>query len=375
MSKIHKLVSPSTGKISWKIYWYDPEGKQKSKTFGNKKVAEAYQAKVQVSKKEMRYHDVFDVKKETRLTFNALADKYVEEFKTQKSFFSSKVHVIQNLRERFGDMKLSQIGRYELVSYRNYIKATPTPAGTPMGGRQRSDATVNGYLITLQHMLSMAVEWGDLEVSPFKKGKRLAFKLDNRRLRFLTEPEIAALLGECPPHLKPIVKVALNSGMRRGELLGLKWEQIRNGFIYLEGAMCKSGKGRQIPINSLLDEVFREMRLTNQLISPYVFCDSNGRRYNEVTRSFNGACRRAGIENFHFHDLRHTFAARLVMNKVSLKAIQELLGHADMSMTMRYAHLSQDHLRDAVGVLDNLPGITETLRTPTEGKKASVNLL
>jgi integrase len=123
--------------------------------------------------------------------------------------------------------------------------------------------------------------------------------------------------------------------MRRGELLSLKWEQIRNGFIYL--TETKGGNARQIPINDRLAEVFREVRRGDHLKSPYVFCDLKGRRFYAVKRSFASACRRAGIEDFRFHDLRHTFASRLVMRGASLKAVQELLGHADMKMTMRYA--------------------------------------
>ena len=127
MSKIYKLVSPSTGKISWKIYWYDPEGKQKSKTFGNKKVAEAYQAKVQVSKKEMRYHDVFDVKKETRITFNALLDDYEDFLKLDRpKSYATRLYVFRELREAFGERRLSQITFQDLETYRNRRKATPT---------------------------------------------------------------------------------------------------------------------------------------------------------------------------------------------------------------------------------------------------------
>ena len=194
------------------------------------------------------------------------------------------------------------------------------------------------------------------------------FKENNQRLRFLTEVEIDSLLTACTPHLRPIVETALHSGMRRGELLSLKWEQIRNGFIYL--TETKSGKARQIPINDRLAEVFREVRRGNQLKSPYVFCDSQGRRFYEVKRSFVSACRRAGLEDFRFHDLRHTFASRLVMKGASLKAVQELLGHADMKMTMRYAHLSQEHLRDSVNLLNDLPSGKEMVNIPPKDKKA-----
>jgi integrase len=194
------------------------------------------------------------------------------------------------------------------------------------------------------------------------------FKENNQRLRFLSETEVEALLNACTQHLKPIVETALLSGMRRGELLSLKWEQIRNGFIYL--TETKSGKAQQIPINDRLALVLRELRGKNQLKSQYVFCDSQGRRFYEVKRSFVSACKRAGLEDFRFHDLRHTFASHLVMAGASLKAVQELLGHADLKMTMRYAHLSHEHLKDSVNLLNALTRGKEMVNIPPKSKKA-----
>ncbi len=165
------------------------------------------------------------------------------------------------------------------------------------------------------------------------------------------------------------MELALLTGMRRGELLGLKWEQIRNGFIFL--TETKSGKDRQIPINDRLAEVLREMRRGNQLKSPYLFCDSEGRRFLEVKRSFASPCRRSGIEDFRFHDLRHTFASRLVMKGASLKAVQELLGPADMKMTRRYAHLSHEHLRDSGNLLNDLPSGKQMVNIATQLKRAN----
>jgi len=298
--------------IVWQIDYYDPQGKRVMKCFPKKADAEAYLGKVLAAKKEGRYHDVFDVKKECQTTFNELADRYVENFQTQKSFKDFKSHVVRELREPFGTRHLSEITYLDLETYRNQRKAAPTKAG-----RTRADASVNRDMAILAHMLRKAVEWGLLETSPFRKGKKLLLKENNQSLRFLTEAEIEALLGACDdlkahnPYLRPIVETALLTGMRRGELLSLKWEQIRNGFIYL--TETKSGKARQIPVNDRLAEVFREVHRGNQLKSPYVFCDSQGRRFPEVTRSFASACRRAGIEDFRFHDLRHTFASQLVM--------------------------------------------------------------
>ena len=336
-----------TGKVSYQVDYYTPEGERVRKEFEKKGDADDYLAKVKVSKKEKRYHEVFDVKEESQVTFNELAEKYLENFGTQKAFHRSKRYLLAAVKAHFGEKLLSGISYLDLETYRNQRKATPA-----RGSKPRKDASVNREMALLGHMFNKAVEWDMLEASPFKKGKRLMLKENNHRLRFLTDHEIEVLLTECSPHLYPIVETALLTGMRRGELLSLKWEQVRNGFIYL--TETKSGKARQIPINDRLAQVLKELRQKNQLKSPYVFCDSQGRRFHEVKRSFASACRRAGLEDFRFHDLRHTFASHLVMNGVSLKAVQELLGHADMKMTMRYAHLSQAHLREAVGVLDSM---------------------
>jgi integrase len=370
VAKVRKRINKSG--VSWQIDYYDPEGKRVMKCFPKKAEAEDYLAKAVAARKEGRYHDVFDVKRETQVFFKELAEKYVENFGTQRAFHTSKRYLLAKVQEHFGDKRLSQITYLDLETYRNKRKATPAN-----GSKPRTDASVNREMALVGHMMSKALEWGWLEDSPFKKGKRLMFKENNQRLRFLTDSEIEALLTASDdlkshsPYLRPLVDTALLTGMRRGELLSLKWEQIRNGFIYLEGGMVKSGKGRQIPINDRLAEVFKEVRRGTQLKSEFVFCDSQGRRFYQVKRSFASACRRAGVEDFRFHDLRHTFASRLVMRGASLKAVQELLGHADLKMTMRYAHLSHEHLRDSVNLLNDMPSGKEMVNIGPKVKRAS----
>ena len=161
--------------------------------------------------------------------------------------------------------------------------------------------------------------------------------------------EIDRLLRECSGHLNPIVIVALNTGMRRGEILNLKWENVDTNqrLIYIMGS--KSGEKREIPINNLLLELLKRLRRSSK--SDYVFSHKDGSPFGKVDKSFRSACKRAGIKDLRFHDLRHTFASHLVMSGVDLKTIQELLGHKSLEMTLRYAHLSPDHKRKAV---DNL---------------------
>lgn len=104
--------------------------------------------------------------------------------------------------------------------------------------------------------------------------------------------------------------------------------------------------------------------MKNQLKSPYVFFGADGKALGDIKHSFSSACRKAGIVDFRFHDLRHTFASLLVMRGASIKAVQELLGHADIQMTMRYAHLSKGHLKEAVAMLNSLPTGKETVNFP-----------
>jgi integrase len=209
-----------------------------------------------------------------------------------------------------------------------------------------------------------------IEQSPFDKGKSLILKENNKRLRFLTEDEIPRLLDECQPYLRNIVECALNTGMRRQEILSLKWAQIRNGFIYLRETKTK--EPRQIPINDDLAMLFKKIKSEQNPKGSNVV-DMQGRALNEnqgipskyvftfrgvpiqfVKTAFKGALKRAGIHDFRFHDLRHTFASQLIMKGGTLKDVQELLGHKTMTMTLRYAHLTQEHKKKAVNLLNGL---------------------
>jgi len=145
---------------------------------------------------------------------------------------------------------------------------------------------------------------------------------------------------------------ALNTGMRKGEILGLEWERhidLKHGFILLD--MTKNGERREIPINDTLRGVLQG--LTRRLDVPHVFYDHDtGNHYKDVKRSFKTALKRAGIRDFHFHDLRHTFASHLVMAGIDLTTVKELLGHKTLTMTLRYAHLAPAHKVKAVNILD-----------------------
>lgn len=201
-------------------------------------------------------------------------------------------------------------------------------------------------------MFTKSVEWDLVETEILKRVRRVKLlQENNRRLRFLSKDECMALVGACNPHLRQIVVTALNTGCRKEEILSLQWSQhidLQHGFILLD--VTKNGDRREIPINQTLREVLGS--IPRRIDSPYVFVNGEGKRYQDVKRSFHSACRKAGIKDFHFHDLRHCFASHLVMAGIDITTVKTLLGHKTLTMTLRYSHLAPSHTRNALSVLD-----------------------
>ena len=162
------------------------------------------------------------------------------------------------------------------------------------------------------------------------------------------------------PHLADLIRLALNTGMRRGEMLGLEWQRvdIKAGLIHLEAVHTKAGKRRSVPLNDTARSALisrMRFRAGNCPASRWVFCDQTGDRIACVKRSFGTACRRAGIEDFHVHDLRHTCAAWLVSAAVPLPEVRDLLGHSTITMTERYAHLAPENVRAELSRPSGMP--------------------
>ena len=214
-------------------------------------------------------------------------------------------------------------------------------------------ATINKEMATLKHELSKAVDWklfrktAREELTAIKK-----YQEPDGRLRYLSgEAEGERLLQACDVSLRPIILTAIHTGMRKGELLGLTWEcvDLTNGFIRLK--QTKNGKARALPFNETLWGLFSGLRTRPDV--PWVFHDVDGHRWQDVRHPFDRAYEGAGLTDFHFHDLRHTFASWLMMRGVPLATVSNLLGHTSPTMTLRYAHLSPKHLTSAVRVLDS----------------------
>jgi len=269
-----------------------------------------------------------------------LAQEYLKWTERQRVHKTKKIWVRQ-LVEVFGNLDVKDLNPRVIEQWQSVRLKYNKPS------------TVNRLTGCLKHMINKGVQW-EMASEEALKLVRMVKPLEenNRRLRFLTIEECQTLIDCCAPHLKPIVTVALHTGMRRGEILGLKWKQVdlNHGFILLD--TTKNGERKEIPIDDTLQEMFNEM--PHSIESIHVFTDRDGNPYKSIKHSFSTALRKAGIHDFRFHDLRHTFASHLVMAGVDLVSVKDLLGHKSLTMTLRYAHLASGHKRKAVNTFDRL---------------------
>jgi hypothetical protein len=151
-----------------------------------------------------------------------------------------------------------------------------------------------------------------------------------------------------PARLRPFVTLALHTGMRRGELQGLRWEDVDLATNTLRIRQDKAGDGRWVTLNSVARAALLTVKRAQKVLSPYVFCSPQGRFLHNFDRQWRPALRAAGVPDFRFHDCRHTFASRLAMAGVDLYTVQRAGGWKTQVMVQRYSHLSPDHMRAAV---------------------------
>lgn len=328
------------GNVYW-IRYAGPDGKIRFETSKSASFKEAQDLLIQRKKEVMEGKDPLPKKRIANHSFKELAEHYLVWAKRQRAF-KSKEGFVRQLVEVYGNSPLRAFTTRLVEEYQ-----------TKVLNDGKAPATANRHLAALKHMFTKAVEWEMVDEEAQKRVRRVKLlQENNKRLRYLSKEECQALLNACSPHLRPIVITALNTGMRREEMLSLEWERhidLRHGFILLD--ITKNGERREIPINQTLMETLQG--LIRGISSPYVFIDESGNRYKDMRRSFHSACRRAGIKDFRFHDLRHTFASHLIMSGVDITTAKELLGHKTLTMTLRYAHLAPSHKVKAVEMLDD----------------------
>ena len=322
---------------------FNHKGRQIQRSTGtfNKKLAEAILGKLRTKIIEGKY---FDILEEKERTFEELMDRYLREVSVTKAAKSQvrDKNCLNHLLPFFEGMTLAEVTPKVLSSYkakRREEKAAP--------------ATTNRELGLVKHAFNVAIkEWEWCRENPVC---RISMeKVNNVRVRYLTDVEFAKILAQCPGWLKPIVLVARYTGIRKENVVSLQWDQVNlsGECIYLEHT--KNGDRLMLPLRAVLVDLFKALARVRHIRSPYVFLHSNGQPYrgDVVYKGFVGVCNKAGISNFTFHDLRHTFASDLVQSGIDLYIVQKLLGHRDGRMTQRYAHLAPENLKQAIRSLD-----------------------
>ncbi len=250
---------------------------------------------------------------------------------------------VNRLIEFFGNKRLREINEYAVEKY----KQKRLREGV-------SKSTVDEELTILKAIFNKAKEW---DIYKENVPAIRMFKIKDERLRYLSYEEAQRLIDACPEWFKPAVIFALNTGCRAGEIFSLKWDMIdfRTKTLRIPNTLTKNKEVIKKPMNEVVYSLLKELRKKQKEIGVdhgYVFTNSKGLpyKYDDKTyrRVFKTACKKAGIEDFRFHDLRHTFASWVAMKSKDIYAVKELLGHKDISMTKRYAHLTENYLRQVV---------------------------
>ncbi|GBD38674.1 MAG: hypothetical protein KatS3mg078_2252 [Deltaproteobacteria bacterium] len=342
MGVFKRWIKSKDGKKT--AYWYIRymvNGKDKWESVGKvglvtKAMA---QAKLEERKRQVRLGqlDIIGTEIPTVAEFAKEYIKYVRDVAKKRAWWRD-TYGLRHFLELFKGKKLSEVTPKDIDDYKRLRLAEVKPS------------TVNRELQVIRYLFNLAKRWkkfyGDNPVS--QSG---LIPVNNQVERILTPEEEERLLSVCNSSLRAIIITALNTGMRKGEILSLRWEDVdlENNLITVRHDISKSKKVRRIPINATLRKLLLEQKLRDGS-SCFVFPNSKGnpyKRHDSVKGAFERACKKAGIHGLRFHDLRHTAATRMVETGASIVAISRILGHSDLKTTMRYTH-PEDSVREAI---------------------------
>ena len=317
----------------------------------NKRAAEQYEREMRIellegpaTRKEVEQPKVEAPK------FAAFSDTFIKTYaktNNKPSEVATKEAALKNhLVPAFGKLRLDAIGPERIEAF----KAEKLEA-------KLSEKTINNFLTILRRILAVAADWGKIKSVPHVRW----LKVPPPEFDFLDFDEARRIVLAADPEWHAMIMLGLRCGLRQGELLALRWDEVDlvAGRVIVKRSVArgivgtpKSGKSREVPLS---DDALAALKAHRHLKGEFVFCNERGGMLTrgECKHPLWRACKRAGLRRIGWHVLRHTFASHLAMRGVPLKAIQELLGHATIEMTMRYAHLSPDVRRDAVKLLDD----------------------
>ena len=328
-------VHPQTrARGDWYIRYTDEHGKLHKERVGPRALAiELYRKR----KTEIREGRFFPKPIPKRVVlFDEIAEDFLAYSREHKRSAENDEARMRRLLGAFGQRPVGDISSQDVERLRAEL------------GRDLSAASANRHLALLKVTFNRA-----MKAEPTKAGRNPVrgvklLKENNVRVRVLTGAEEERLLAVLPLHYRSLVIVALHTGMRRGELASLRWQDADFHTRTLVVRQSKSGEGRRVPMNRVVVATLRLLRKERQAFGGLVFTSPEGRFLHNFGRAWAKAVKDAEITDLRFHDLRHTAASRLVMAGVDLYTVKEILGHKTLVMTQRYAHLSPEHQRQAV---------------------------
>lgn len=327
----------------WYIYVTYPDSRRFRKSVGTKKEAERIEQKI----RSEILNGKWEIVETKEMLFNELVEQYLEYAKASKaesSYRSDGYRIKGHLLPYFGNMPLKSITPQMVDEF----KAMRV-------GQGAAPKTINHDLINLSHMLKMAIRWGYLEHNPASSVVKL--KVPKNPPKFLSQDEIQRLIEAAKlSHIYPLIMTALHTGMRKAELLNLKWTDIdfQQGVITVQNKTdwhTKNYKHRIFQMTPALQQTLEEHKLAqdeNGVDCEYIFTWKGERILQDIRKSFGSIVKAAGLKNVTLHSLRHTFASQLAMAGVPLMDVQQLMGHQSFETTLRYAHLSEGHVKKQV---------------------------
>lgn len=343
MASIEKRTT-SDGKTSYRVKVRLKGQPTESASFERLTDAKKWAASIESAIRENRHFKTTEAK---RHTLAELVERYIRDVLPTKPKSRVKQTALLNWwKDEIGCYALSDVTPALIAEQRDKLSTGKTYRGT-----QRNPATVVRYLAALSVCFTHAVkEWGWIDDSPMRKVTKP--KESRGRVRFLSDDERARLLKACKessnPHLYPAVVLALSTGMRSGEIMGLTWDvvDLNRGRAILHET--KNGERRAVAITGHALEVVKEMSKVRRIDSNLLFPSKENtpqkpQKPMNLRLDWVAALKVADIQDFRFHDLRHSAASYLAMNGASLAEIAEVLGHKTLQMVKRYAHLSEGH--------------------------------
>ena len=274
------------------------------------------------------------------VTMSQLLQKELDYAELNKKSYKTDICRAKVIKQFFGGNSLiKDIKPEKIEEFKDYLL---------LNGRSKT--TANRYLEQLSKSFTIAVDNEYIRKNPCKSVKK--FPVRNTTVRYLTVDEEKRLFKVLPEYLKPIVTTALNTGLRKTNILELTWEQVNFEYGYIEVLENKGNKHIRIPLNKTMKTLLNELQANSK--TGYIFINpETGTCFKDIKKSWQTALEKAGIENFRFHDLRHTVGTRLASMNVQPNEIQGILAHSDIRTTMRYVHCTHGAQAEALNKLDS----------------------